>query len=777
MADLLDTIAALAGFKYRGSSLSKFGDDLRTACMRLRPEIPAADREEVKARQGYKCPCGDTVRDIDHIVPRAEGGQDTLDNYQALCQACHALKTEQGTGRFETAWHSHLCRDAIEAVVAAPPLRQIVFGDGKEATELDVVACRTSALTKSEWLPIADILDVPQPYERGKYFDLIFIDAGRPGLTPKNYCAYSGPGWYAREHAEWVVGVRNREGTQITTDHFIMAFVAARHVPGKVVEATYNAMDAFVEAGIQYCGCPGKYGKIAKNIKLAMQGRWNTRYIQTWSCVESTTRDDAPYVVHRERPLEGGSTKYMTQATEMDNKTMALFSMVSLSQEHLMVCKALRVAEMAQLTIHGCVVDSVLFTATKKQMRAMALPLHRDGSAMLQVKDRKTAPNNTMQERVAIKKKSHWRAFAPCRGTKIGTPAYGAWMHDPHFAHKREWQTLEEDEGLGTCDKWDTFHQEAANRIVENRGGRISGRGGVGKTEAIKLVAKGFREKGFTVRVVATTHVQAANAEGKTIMAHLHRGSRGKGYVLIIDEISMISLATFAHLGKAAFVGVIFVVVGDEFQIQPIGENLERWKLLPESDFMHDLCNGLCVKLKKFRRRQLVGTVYEPGDWEHFKNVGSLYQMEVGPAVQLARQWYPITGEEVRTTLCVTNRRRKAVNDVENKRLALVQPAIWCPYGGADQRAQSFFCWPGMELQAGKTEGEIKNGIRFTVESVDIFNCRFRGESTFTIATAAVAELFRPTHALTIDSSQARTLMGGVKVVETNHQASSHCGG
>jgi len=182
----------------------------------------------------------------------------------------------------------------------------------------------------------------------------------------------------------------------------------------------------------------------------------------------------------------------------------------------------------------------------------------------------------------------------------------------------------------------------------------------------------------------------------------------------------MISLATFAHLGKAAFVGVIFVVVGDEFQIPPIGENLERWKLLPESDFMHDLCNGLCVKLKKFRRRQLVGPVgggvYEPGDWEHFKNVGSLYQMEVGPAMQLARQWYPITGEEVRTTLCVTNRRRKAVNDAENKRLAFQQPAIWCPYGGADQRAQSFFCWPGMELQAGKTEGEIKNGIRFTVD-------------------------------------------------------------
>ena len=37
------------------------------------------------------------------------------------------------------------------------------------------------------------------------------------------------------------------------------------------------------------------------------------------------------------------------------------------------------------------------------------------------------------------------------------------------------------------------------------------------------------------------------------------------------------------------------------------------------------------------------------------------------------------------------------------------------------------------------------------------------------MGTALVAGLFRPTHALTIDSAQARTLMGGVRVVETNH--------
>ena len=143
-------------------------------------------------------------------------------------------------------------------------------------------------------------------------------------------------------------------------------------------------MDAFVEKGLRQCGSQARdYAKgLAKLIKLAMQGRWNSRLLQSWNCVESTTRDDAPAIVHKERLLPNGKTKFMTQITEMDNKTMALFSLVSLSQEHLMVCKALQVAHRMQLNVHGCVVDSVLFTASKAQMQAIQLPLHRDGSDM-----------------------------------------------------------------------------------------------------------------------------------------------------------------------------------------------------------------------------------------------------------------------------------------------------------------------------------------------------------------------------------------------------------
>jgi len=67
----------------------------------------------------------------------------------------------------------------IEALIAAPAPRQLVFGDGTEqATELDVVSCRCFALQKAARLPIADILDRIETYTheyRGN-FDFVFID-------------------------------------------------------------------------------------------------------------------------------------------------------------------------------------------------------------------------------------------------------------------------------------------------------------------------------------------------------------------------------------------------------------------------------------------------------------------------------------------------------------------------------------------------------------------------------------------------------------------------
>lgn len=61
-------------------------------------------RRQAIARDNNACrQCGisgdDAHLECDHIVPVAEGGQDTLDNAVMLCTHCHAVKTRAESNR------------------------------------------------------------------------------------------------------------------------------------------------------------------------------------------------------------------------------------------------------------------------------------------------------------------------------------------------------------------------------------------------------------------------------------------------------------------------------------------------------------------------------------------------------------------------------------------------------------------------------------------------------------------------------------------------------
>jgi 5-methylcytosine-specific restriction enzyme A len=49
-------------------------------------------RAEVLERDAYTCPCGAPATTVDHILPRARGGTDALDNLQAMCGPCNYAK-------------------------------------------------------------------------------------------------------------------------------------------------------------------------------------------------------------------------------------------------------------------------------------------------------------------------------------------------------------------------------------------------------------------------------------------------------------------------------------------------------------------------------------------------------------------------------------------------------------------------------------------------------------------------------------------------------------
>jgi len=322
-------------------------------------------------------------------------------------------------------WSSTVSRDVMEGLVCSPAPRQLVWGDGREGWELDVCSSRPYALQKSERLPICDVCDHFEDFDAATFrdCDFVYIDAGACNTSkPDCFCAYAGPRWYTQKMGDWILShrVQNAEGASITTESFGPVFRGSRSITGRELEVVFDRMRHVIEVGILAAGDHGRpyADKLAKVCILAMMGRWNTKIVQTWKCCESTTRDDAPLVVHKDRKLDVHTTKYMTQYSTLSMKTMALFSLVALNQEHLECCRAVQLARQCRLTIHGTVVDSVSVSGSRAQMErlrtATSMLLRADGSSILQVKDLRNAPKATFIERVIEPKVSPWRRFAVC---------------------------------------------------------------------------------------------------------------------------------------------------------------------------------------------------------------------------------------------------------------------------------------------------------------------------------------------------------------------------
>ena len=152
--------------------------------------------------------------------------------------------------------------------------------------------------------------------------------------------------------------------------------------------------------------------------------------------------------------------------------------------------------------------------------------------------------------------------------------------------------------------------------------------------------------------------------------------------------------------------------------------------------------------------------------------------MDLAKALTKARAEYPIRRSdlEATTTLCVTNKCRIAVNGRINKHVAPAD-AILVKCDGKDESAQDMLIWPGIVLQAATTDRKhLKNALRYMVQSVTDTaelvkvddESKVVGEP-FSMVTAEVPQKLRLTHAITYDSSQARTLYGNVRLTQTSH--------
>jgi hypothetical protein len=192
---------------------------------------------------------------------------------------------------------------------------------------------------------------------------------------------------------------------------------------------------------------------------------------------------------------------------------------------------------------------------------------------------------------------------------------------------------------------------------------------------------------------------------------------------------------------------------------------------------MHQLVNGLSIQMNKYRRGK---------DYEHYMFVKGIYprdaKEDLKAALQQARARYPaksfvFTG----TTLCLTNKCRVAVNEYVNQKIAPADHVMIKPTGNFKRAAktpQNMRIWPGIVLIAAATDKDnVKNGTRYKVleisSSVKLDQINDKDHEfgkPFELTQQAVGEKLLLSHAITYDSSQARTIYGPLRLLQTDHK-------
>jgi len=772
---------------YYGESLASFGNRALTALLRPapRPSLAPEEKAEIKRRQGNRCnQCGvEAPLEIDHVVPRSQGGGDEASNLQGICEDCHSDKTGFERLSFveeECPLTSTFSKETYEAVAKSkkpPPLvASLHEGDGP-APSIDIKRCRFAAYTQEDayGLPIFSPVDEIRPAREGRLADLNWIDVG-PLIgkgSARSVLPYHGPAWYGKESAAFLLDARIAKWSD-----FKRAIDASAHVPAKILADRLETLERiWLEVGGTFVGATwlearGKRSPalLAKHASVAMIGMWGCTEqwrvrLETTSCGDDVAFEGARSI--HDTPgsdtVDGVSIwkDIVTKQRVLTVATRGPINRHALEHERLDVARCLLYVARHVHPRNVCSlrVDEVIVTLPKRSPEKLI-----KGVEALRRKDLV----GILPPGCAVKyQKASSSTAQVYRTTKLPEAIMpGGSLNDPPEAPAPDLPEKAWYVDVEPLDGPDTFQDRVVQRALGGESFCIEGPAGTGKTQVLLAVEVALKAQGRRVTKVCLTHVATRNLGSGALTAHcfvLRRIINGTfaGDDLIVDEISFMSLDLLACLEHLRLRGVRIICCGDWTQLGPVQN---RWRGEPvqpmvfrDSALYHSWSGGVRFELTRCRR----------SDVAHFDACLAIRDMPLAEGLALVHQRYPPRAGEALWNIVVSHRRRRYVNEHHQRKAAAAQQGPTVPIDGE----VSYDCFAGTRLVGcSNVLKKIVNGAFLLVTSVSEESIGLLDEQTseeFEVTPAQLAKHTRLRSALTVWACQGRTLQGTIAIHES----------
>ena len=708
---------------YAGESHSVvFAQAMNLLFTSRRMSPPEAIKQHIKNLQKNRCAlCGDELSEceFDHTTPLCLGGTNEPENIRALCGQCHAEETNRlaraGIASTTHTIESQCSPQMWRQLHHSPKPKEVTFGTFQEFPEkhvgdlltghvypetarrrgyipsgvdhvwcMDAKSCRLFAITKrTRGLPVFSPMDEWEPFEARplEEWDFVYIDIGcrvHPDVFP-----WTGDRWYAAEIAEYLL-----DNGIISLEHCKAGLCATRHIPSSALAQhveTIRDTCEHMNFGTTF-GSEREMERFIKQGLLSMIGLWNCQTQHAFRVVRSTHQIDAGPGVRSRKQLEDGTFEWTACDDIVDCFSMAPWGRISLDIEQLRIAQAMgTLRNLPDAQILGAHVDGVMFI-WKGFGPLPSLDMHKfpDGTPMFHLK------------REPVCKVPQWEQPDPVRSQGL------------QFI-KHEWRVIYENE------LQDYAH--LAKLVKEHSGILITGAAGTGKSYPLRRLlpelAKLF--PGKRQLSMALRHAAAMIIGGKTIAHYMHKyrgknGAPSAGTVVVLDEVSELTVQTWAELSRWKMMGVIFILIGDcEGQRKCI---FDPWddstKDVRQSQLLWEFAGGIRVEMTEYRRGDEIER-QRPNNL--FKAYTALYpfaddESHIPRAVSMGLQRYPWRNN-IECYFVLSHEKRIMLNRYMNYEFAKRKiqqgcKVLFLPCPGnqlcVTMQPQAMIIWTGMEL-------------------------------------------------------------------------------